>query len=82
MRIGKVRLDVKFEYVVDLDNRDMVSQAKDCLFEDLQSLHRETEWAFDELIVEEESWNLSESNIPDFLREGFEEEDLLADTDS
>ena len=67
MRMGKVRLDVEFEYVVDLDNKNMVAHAKDALCEDIYNFTRDGD--FEPLIVEEESPNAQEADIPEFLLE-------------
>jgi len=84
MRLGKVRLDVTFEYVVDLEDKDMVAHAKECVFEDLGACHRELSGIYGDpevLIVEEEVSGLSEADIPNFLRDNFAEEDFLTDID-
>ena len=69
IRLGKVYFSMK--YVVDLENKSMVSEAKDCLLEDINSAIK-----YDELhlyidTIEDES--LSEGDIPDFLKELEEE---------
>lgn len=72
MRIGKVWLDVGFEYNVDLDDPLMVDYAKQLLYEDVQSLHREGDLA--ELVRQRANSKLTEADIPDFIREVFDEE--------
>jgi hypothetical protein len=75
MRIGRVFL--KLEYVVDLDNRAMVEQARDILYDDIIKVA--TGKAVDDidaLIKEEEDKSLSEDDIsPLLLEEEWEEED-------
>jgi hypothetical protein len=75
MRIGRVFL--KLEYVVDLDNRAMVEQARDILYDDI--IRVATGKAVDDidaLIKEEEDKSLSEDDIsPLLLEEEWEEED-------
>ncbi len=65
MKIGKVHISLS--YTVDLDNPDMVDEAKDCLYEDIMNSVK-----YDELynrIVTEETPNASSNDIPDFLKE-------------
>lgn len=75
MRIGRVFL--KLEYVVDLDNRAVVEQARDILYDDIIKVA--TGKAVDDidaLIKEEEDKSLSEDDIsPLLLEEEWEEED-------
>ncbi|MCX5802600.1 MAG: hypothetical protein NTU69_03535 [Proteobacteria bacterium] len=75
MRIGRVFL--KLEYVVDLDNKAMVEQARDILYDDIIKVA--TGKAVDDidaLIKEEEDKSLSEDDIsPLLLEEEWEEED-------
>ena len=62
-RLGKVY--ISSEYVVDLDNKYMVDEAKECMLEDLLNAVK-----FDELpswINVAEDDNLSEADIPEFL---------------
>jgi hypothetical protein len=73
MRIGKVRLNVRLEYVVDLDNPHMVEHAKDALYEDVQSLAAEENLG--ELFVVRASRNLTEEDIPEFLYDGLTQND-------
>jgi hypothetical protein len=64
MRLGKVRL--VSEYVVNLDNEDMVEDAKICLYEDIMNAVK-----FDELpsyIDVVEAPEACESDIPEFLK--------------
>ena len=64
MRLGKVTMDMG--YVVDLDNEDMVSEARDCMYEDLTDAVK-----YDELkswiTVGEPDSSLNEGDIPEFL---------------
>jgi hypothetical protein len=65
MRLGKVR--VLSEYVVDLDDENMVSSAKISLYEDLMNAVK-----FDELeawIEVVEAPEANESDIPGFLKD-------------
>lgn len=66
------RVVVRCSYVVDLDNKDMISEAKDCIYEDVMNAVK-----YDELqnyieVVEDKS--AKESDIPDFLKEMCEED--------
>lgn len=70
MRLGRLRLDVRLEYVVDLDNPDMRAHAQDCLFEDVGELYKEEDLL--SLIVEEPDPGLSQADIPEFLLEACE----------
>lgn len=73
MRLGKVQ--VVFEYVVDLNNQEMVDNAKISIAEDIESavkhdgllLGGKTIHVIDETM--EECKFLDQSDIPDFLRE-------------
>ena len=70
MRMGRVFLSSG--YAVDLDNQEMVNKAKVCLFEDVHNAVKTAEvghW-----IDTEESPDLSEKDIPEFLVEGDEDE--------
>ncbi len=70
MKLGKVVINL--EYVVDLDNKEMVEQAQDALYEDLMSAYRYNGLA-DWIGVKEGDENLSESDIPEFLLEELED---------
>jgi len=63
MNLGKVYINAS--YIVDLDNRDMVEDAKLCLYEDLMNAVK-----YDELYlwidVKSED-GLSQNDIPAFL---------------
>ena len=72
MRLGKVKLALTLEYLVDLDNPEMVSHAKECIYEDIQDLHRFPE-EIAEKVVEEETPEMRESDIPEFFTELLEE---------
>jgi len=73
MRLGKVYISTK--YVVDLDDKSMVDEAKTCMFEDITNAVK-----YDELInwikVKEDN-SLSEADIPEFLKD--EGEDKIED---
>ena len=64
MRLGKVI--IAHEYVVDLDNKDMVDRAKESLREDIESMIK-----YDEVLncsaVITKCKGLSKSDIPEFL---------------
>ncbi len=64
-RLGVVML--RMRYVVDLDNEDMVSEAKQCLFEDITSMLNADE-LFDVITVEPDDTATWE-DVPDFLKE-------------
>lgn len=65
-RLGRVYF--RASYVVDLDNQDMVDEAKECVFEDVCNAVK-----FDEIgesiIVGEPDPKLTEADIPEFLTE-------------
>jgi hypothetical protein len=65
MRLGKVKLAI--EYVVDLDDETMVTSAQDCIVDDIYNAVKYSEVA--QWLNIEEDKNLSESDIPEFLRE-------------
>lgn len=71
MKLGKVKIEL--EYIVDLDNQDMVDQAKNALYEDLMNAAKYEE-LFDMIEVTDEDKTLKETDIPEFLREEDEEE--------
>jgi len=69
MRLGKVR--IAHEYVVDLDNEEMVDHAKVALCEDIYSAMKYNE--VDALItVDKNGQGVTESDIPEFLTEEIE----------
>ena len=70
MRMGRVMF--RLSYAVDLDNSEMVDQAKDALREDVDQIagHNDV-WA---CIGEEEDCTLSESDIPEFILEAMDPE--------
>jgi hypothetical protein len=70
MRLGVVKIH---EYVVDLDNEEMVDDAKDALWEDISNAIKFNEYP--NFTVEERE-GLSESEIPDFLKEMNEQYDM------
>jgi uncharacterized protein (DUF433 family) len=65
MRLGKVKIVV--EYAVDMNDEDMILHAKDCLLEDIYNAIKFNE--MDLYVKVEEDKNLTEKDIPDFLRE-------------
>ena len=56
------------EYVVDLDNEEMIDEAKNALYEDLMSAYKYDE-IYNNIDVTEEDKSLKESDIPEFLLE-------------
>ena len=59
------RVGIRHSYVVDLDDKGMIQEAKDCLYEDLMSAYK-----YDEIhtyIDVEEDPNADEADIPEFL---------------
>ena len=66
MKLGKVVINL--EYVVDLDNKEMVEHAQDALYEDLMSAYKYNGLA-NWIGIKEGDENLSESDIPEFLLE-------------
>lgn len=65
MKLGRVFL--KFEYTVDLDNKEMVQYAEESICEDIDNLVKHDE-VF-EAIDTEETPDAKESDIPEFLQE-------------
>jgi len=64
MNLGKVVINL--EYVVDLDDEEMVASAQDALYEDLMTAHKHNglvNW----IGIREGDEGLSESDIPEFL---------------
>jgi hypothetical protein len=70
MRMG--RLEFSIDYVVDLDNKDMVRHAIQAMVDDLNELVR---YELEEYINEVEDDTLSVDDIHEFLTELDEEED-------
>ena len=71
MRLGKIYLST--HYVVDLDDKRMIDEAKICLLEDLMNATKYNElpsW----LKIGPEDSDLSEADIPEFLK-GREEDE-------
>lgn len=66
MKLGKVKIEL--EYVVDLDNEDMVNNAKNCMYEDIMNIVKYEE-LFDMIEVTDEDKTLKEEDIPEFLIE-------------
>jgi hypothetical protein len=66
MRLGKVKIEI--EYVVDLDNDDMVEEATNCLYEKIMNAVKYNE-VFDYIKVTDEDKTLKEKDIPEFLKE-------------
>lgn len=69
MKLGKVKIEL--EYVVDLDNEDMVNNAKNYMYEDIMSIVKYEE-LFDIIEVTDEDKTLKEEDIPEFLIEDLE----------
>jgi hypothetical protein len=65
MRLGKVVY--KIEYTVDLNNKDMVDHAKECIAEDVDAAVKYNE-VYDSIDVIRDP-KAKVSNIPDFLME-------------
>jgi hypothetical protein len=63
MRLGKVKISL--EYVVDLDNEEMVDHATGALYEDLMEAYKHN--YVGNFIITEEDKSLKEENIPEFL---------------
>jgi hypothetical protein len=69
-RVGYVELTVR--YAVDLDDKDMVQQAQDCIFDDVCNMVKYDEigaW----IKVGKAAPKLRKSDIPDFLLEDADE---------
>ena len=70
MKLG--RISVEFGYVVDLDNADMVTHAKEAILEDMsQSLGFESELPADNCIsfnIKGNDGLLNREDIPEFLQ--------------
>jgi len=64
-RLGIVKLNMK--YVVDLDDNDMVEEAKQCLYEDITSMLNADE-LFGAITIEPDS-SLTWDDVPEFLKE-------------
>lgn len=64
MRLGRVC--VSHSYVVDLDDKDMVQEAKDCLYEDLMNSYKYDE-VWNNISVKADK-KAKKSDIPEFLR--------------
>jgi hypothetical protein len=77
MKLGKIVLDLS--YVVDLNDQDMVDQAKECIYEDIMNAYKYNEiHNYIEVIESPES---KESDIPEFLLEMAEEMKEYEDDD-
>lgn len=63
MRLGKAKISL--EYVVDLDNEEMVDHAIGALYEDLMEAYKHN--YVGNFIITEEDKSLKEENIPEFL---------------
>ena len=66
MRLGKVKIEM--EYVVDLDNEDMINEAKNALYEDLMNAYKYNK-IYNHIEVTEQDESLKECDIPEFLLE-------------
>lgn len=62
-RLGRVYID--FGYIVDLDNKEMVDDARTCLIEDLINAFKHSD--IEQYIDVEEAPDASEDAIPEFL---------------
>ena len=65
MRLGRV--GIEHGYTVDFDDKEMVDQAKACLYEDIMNAYK-TDEMYDWICVLRDK-SLEESDVPDFLRE-------------
>ena len=65
MRLGRVCIE--HSYIVDLDNQDMVDEAKDALFTDIMSAHNYQELG--QMIKVVNAPDADEGDIPEFLME-------------
>jgi hypothetical protein len=72
MRLGKITFDL--EYVVDLDNEDMVEYAKTCIYEDVMSAMKYNEIQ-NYIKVGDEDKSLTEDDIPAFLTDSILDEE-------
>lgn len=76
-RLGKVKFHL--EYVVDLDNEDMVEHARQALYDDLFTIFKhDEEWYCIEVV---EDTSLTEDMIPEFLIEDHMTDDSDADVE-
>ena len=66
MKLGKVK--IKMEYVVNLDNENMIKEAKNALYEDLMNAYKYDE-IYNHIEVTEQDESLKECDIPEFLLE-------------
>jgi hypothetical protein len=65
MKLGRVVIDLG--YVVDLDNQDMVDEAKDCFYEDISNAIKYNEIGGMMEVID--APNANEGDIPEFLTE-------------
>jgi hypothetical protein len=72
MRLGKITIDL--EYVVDLDNEEMVEYAKNCIYEDVMSAMKYNEIQ-NYIKVGDEDKSLTEDDIPAFLTDSILDEE-------
>ncbi len=63
MRLGRV--EISLGYTVDLDNQDMVDEARECLYEDLMNAYKYNE--IGENITVAADKKAKASDIPEFL---------------
>ena len=63
MRMGRVQINMG--YVVDLNDKDMVQEAIDCLYEDLMTAYKYNEVGANIRVVKDET--ATKSDIPEFL---------------
>jgi hypothetical protein len=64
MRLGRVHIGAG--YIVDLDNPDMVDEAKECLYEDIMNAVKYDE--LDSYVDVMEDPTVNEGDIPEFLK--------------
>ena len=69
-RVGYIKLTI--QYAVDLDDPDMVSEAKDCIYDDVTNMVKYDEVA-SWIKVGKADPKLRTGDIPDFLLEAAEE---------
>ena len=69
MRMGKICIPT--HYAVDLDDERMVSEAKECMIEDMLNAVKSNELS--SWVQIEEDSSLSEGDIPEFLKDEDEE---------
>ena len=76
MRMGKVY--ITSQYTVDLDNNRKVDEAKDCLVEDITNAVKDNDEMAAYIKVEEDS-SLLEADIPEFLKDEDDDDEIYDD---